>query len=104
MNEPQSPRRNPLKGLRLKRIGFGALVGAIAIHLLLVIAILLKGTLFGWGGGGSVTPSISDVAGWTGAVSGVNQLLGFYILSFGVMPLMISMLGAFVGGWVTDSF
>ena len=104
MNKPQSPRRNPLKGLRLKRIGFGALVGAIAIHLLLVIAILLKGALFGWGGGGSVTPSSSEVPGWSGGVSGVNQLLGFYVLSFGVMPLMISMLGAFAGGWVTDSF
>ncbi|MDB4810228.1 hypothetical protein OAH34_03425 [bacterium] len=93
---------------RLKRIGFGALVGAISIHLMFAIAVLLKGIIFGWGGGEivnpSMTPGSSDVAGWTGGVSAVNQLLGFYIHSLGVMPLMISMLGAFAGGWVTDSF
>jgi len=76
-----------------------ALVGAVIAHPLLLLIVVVYSCVFG------AKPAMPDgaraVTGWQGIENGVGNLFLIYLLTLGIFPLVLSVIGAIAGVAVT---
>ena len=93
--EPNEPQSDNDRARQRKR---AIIVGAILIHPLLFLAMFIKGALFGagpvWGPDGANGPGVA--AGF----SSIGQVMMWYILTLGLLPVVVSCVGRGVVGGV----
>lgn len=75
----------------------GRIAGAILIHPFVIALALLKGFLFGAARPLSFHGAAPHETGFPGAENSVSGLLFYYLISFGMIPLVISVIGNMVG-------
>jgi hypothetical protein len=69
-----------------------ALLGAVLVHPVLFLYAFLTGMVFGardsWGG------NAPTFYGWQGGLEGMKNALGGYLMTLGIAPLILSVVGA----------
>jgi hypothetical protein len=95
------PPNPPMRSLSRPWTIKGMLVGALSIHLVLLICAWIRGAI--WGASGDPTEVLpwatKDAVepGWKGGMKSANDLIELYAFSFGAIPVILSILGAIAG-------